>query len=163
MILAHPEKCVACHLCEGACSFQHEGAFQPAKSRIFVHDFGGRGLGTRYLYEEIDPRCDARPGQRGHLRLRPAHRHLRAHRRALHGHLQEPIVFHNSSANIYRKLLLDDGRIVGAVVIGRAEHVQDLGVVQAMIRRKTDVSRWRQMLHGERINYGMLAYESVRR
>ena len=39
MILAHPQKCVSCHLCEGACSFQHEGAFQPAKSRIHVHDF----------------------------------------------------------------------------------------------------------------------------
>jgi NAD(P)H-nitrite reductase large subunit len=75
----------------------------------------------------------------------------------------EPIVFHNPNANVYRKLLLDDGRIVGAVVIGRAEHVQDLGVVQAMIRRRTDVSRWRHMLHGERINYGMLAYESAKR
>ncbi len=52
---------------------------------------------------------------------------------------------------------------MGAVVIGRAEHVQDLGAVQAMIRRKAGISRWRQMLHDERINYGMLAYESVRR
>lgn len=52
---------------------------------------------------------------------------------------------------------------MGAVVIGRAEHVQDLGVVQAMTRRRTDVPRWRQMLHGERINYGMLAYESAGR
>lgn len=75
----------------------------------------------------------------------------------------EPIVFHNPNANVYRKLLLDGGRIVGAVVIGRAEHVQDLGVVQAMIRRRTDVSRWKHMLHGERINYGMLAYESAKR
>ncbi len=75
----------------------------------------------------------------------------------------ELIVFHNPGANIYRKLLLDGGRIVRTVVIGRAEHVQDLGVVQAMIRRKTDVSRWRHMLHGERINYGMLAYGSAKR
>jgi nitrite reductase (NADH) large subunit len=74
----------------------------------------------------------------------------------------EPIVFHNPPANIYRKLLLDGNRIVGAVVIGRAEHIQDLGVVQAMIRRKTDISRWRHMLHGERINYGMLAYETIK-
>jgi nitrite reductase (NADH) large subunit len=74
----------------------------------------------------------------------------------------EPIVFHNPPANIYRKLLLDGNRIVGAVVIGRAEHIQDLGVVQAMIRRKTDISRWKHMLHGERINYGMLAYETIK-
>jgi NAD(P)H-nitrite reductase large subunit len=75
----------------------------------------------------------------------------------------EPIVFHNAAANIYRKLLLDGNRIVGAVVIGRAEHIQDLGVVQAMIRRKTDISQWKHMLHGERINYGMLAYETIKR
>ena len=75
----------------------------------------------------------------------------------------EPIVFQNESANIYRKLLLDKGRIVGAVVIGRADHVQDLGVVQAMIRRKTDVTRWKHLMQGERINYGMLAYESIKK
>ena len=75
----------------------------------------------------------------------------------------EPIVFHNPAANIYRKLLLDGNRIVGAVVIGRAEHIQDLGVVQAMIRRKTDISKWKHMLGGERINYGMLAYETIKR
>ncbi len=39
MILTHPEKCIACHLCEGACSFKHEGGFQPSQSRIWVHDF----------------------------------------------------------------------------------------------------------------------------
>ncbi|HEV8574011.1 MAG TPA: FAD-dependent oxidoreductase, partial [Dehalococcoidia bacterium] len=75
----------------------------------------------------------------------------------------EPIVFHNAAANIYRKLLLDGNRIVGAVVIGRAEHIQDLGVVQAMIRRKTDISRWKNMLAGERINYGMLAYGTIKK
>ncbi len=75
----------------------------------------------------------------------------------------EPVVFQNPSANTYRKLLLDGGRIVGAVVIGNAQHVQDLGVVQAMIRRKTDVSRWRHMLASERINYGMLAYETIKK
>jgi nitrite reductase (NADH) large subunit len=75
----------------------------------------------------------------------------------------EPIVFRNDAANTYRKLLLDDGRIVGAVVIGHAAHVQDLGVVQAMIRRRTDVSRWRHLMQGERINYGMLAYETIKK
>ncbi len=75
----------------------------------------------------------------------------------------EAIIFHNPGANVYRKILLEDNHIVGAVVIGRAEHVQDLGVVQAMIRRRTDVGRWKHMLRGERINYGMLAYETVKR
>jgi NAD(P)H-nitrite reductase large subunit len=75
----------------------------------------------------------------------------------------EPIVFHNAAANIYRKLLLDGNRVVGAVVIGRAEHIQDLGVVQAMIRRRTDISKWKHVLGGERINYGMLAYETIKK
>ncbi len=52
---------------------------------------------------------------------------------------------------------------MGAVVIGRAGHVRDLGVVQAITRRKMHVPRRRQMLHGDRINYGMLAYESAGR
>lgn len=75
----------------------------------------------------------------------------------------EEITFHNPQTNVYRKLLLSDGRLMGAVVIGQAEHIQDLGVVQAMIRRRTDVSRWRHLMRGERINYGMIAYESVKR
>ncbi|MBI1885888.1 MAG: 4Fe-4S dicluster domain-containing protein [Chloroflexi bacterium] len=44
MILPHPEKCVACHLCEGACSFKHEGSFVPAKTRIWVYDFVDEGI-----------------------------------------------------------------------------------------------------------------------
>ncbi len=75
----------------------------------------------------------------------------------------EPLVFQNASANLYRKLLLADGRIAGAVVLGGPEHIQELGVVQAMIRRRSDVSRWRHLLRGEHINYAMLAYESVKR
>ncbi len=75
----------------------------------------------------------------------------------------EPIVFHNPAANIYRKLLLENGHLVGAVVIGRAEHMQDLGVVQALIRRKTDVSRFKHWMQGERINYGMIAFETVKK
>ena len=43
------------------------------------------------------------------------------------------------------------------------EQVRELGVVRAMIRRKADVPRCRQMLYGERSNYGMLAYESAGR
>jgi NAD(P)H-nitrite reductase large subunit len=75
----------------------------------------------------------------------------------------ESIVFHNPNANVYRKLLLDDDRIVGAVVVGRSDHVQDMGVVQAMIRRHTNMAPWKHMLGGERINYGMLAYETIKK
>ena len=75
----------------------------------------------------------------------------------------EPVIFENRAANTYRKMLPDGNRIVGAVVIGRADHAQDMGVVQAMIRRRTDVGRWKHMFQGERINYGMLAYETAKK
>ena len=75
----------------------------------------------------------------------------------------EPMVFHNPVINVYRKILLNgQGHIVGAVVIGRALDVQDLGVVQAMIRRRSDVSRWKHMLSAEKVNYGMMAYETLK-
>lgn len=41
-IIVHQEKCTACRECEVACSFEHEGRFVPALSRIKVND----------LYEE---------------------------------------------------------------------------------------------------------------
>ncbi|MBI1885886.1 MAG: NAD(P)/FAD-dependent oxidoreductase [Chloroflexi bacterium] len=75
----------------------------------------------------------------------------------------EAIVFHSPATNVYRKILIDrDNRMVGVVVIGRASDVQDLGVVQSMIRRKSDVSRWKHMLAGEKVNYGMMAFETLR-
>lgn len=38
-IIVHQEKCTACRDCELACSFSHEGVFNPALSRIHVNDF----------------------------------------------------------------------------------------------------------------------------
>ena len=38
-IVVHQERCTACRECEMACSFEHEGVFVPALSRIRVHDF----------------------------------------------------------------------------------------------------------------------------
>lgn len=38
-IIVHQEKCTACRECEVACSFAHEGLFNPALSRIRVNDF----------------------------------------------------------------------------------------------------------------------------
>src|SRR3989440_628730 len=38
-IIVHQERCTACRECEMACSFEHEGIFVSALSRIRVHDF----------------------------------------------------------------------------------------------------------------------------
>ncbi|MCZ6522953.1 MAG: 4Fe-4S dicluster domain-containing protein [Alphaproteobacteria bacterium] len=38
-LVIDPEKCTGCMQCEMACSFEHEGIFNPAKSRIKVFEF----------------------------------------------------------------------------------------------------------------------------
>ncbi len=38
-LLIDPDKCTSCLQCEMACSFEHEGTFNPAKSRIKVFEF----------------------------------------------------------------------------------------------------------------------------
>jgi len=39
-LLIDPQKCTSCLQCEMACSFEHEGVFNPARSRIKVFEFG---------------------------------------------------------------------------------------------------------------------------
>ena len=45
-LVIDPEKCTSCLQCEMACSFEHEGVFNPAKSRIKVFEFehGARAI-----------------------------------------------------------------------------------------------------------------------
>ena len=38
-LLIDPEKCTSCLQCEMACSFENEGIFNPAKSRIKIFEF----------------------------------------------------------------------------------------------------------------------------
>ena len=38
-LLIDPDKCTSCVQCEMACSFEHEGAFNPARSRIKIFEF----------------------------------------------------------------------------------------------------------------------------
>ncbi len=38
-LLIDPAKCTSCLQCELGCSFEHEGVFNPAKSRIKVFEF----------------------------------------------------------------------------------------------------------------------------
>ena len=38
-LLIDAEKCTSCLQCEMACSFEHEGTFNPAKSRIKIFEF----------------------------------------------------------------------------------------------------------------------------
>ncbi len=49
-----PAKCTACDQCELACSYQHEGAFNPAKSRIKVFVFQDEGRNIPYTCTQCD-------------------------------------------------------------------------------------------------------------
>lgn len=44
IVLVDPIKCTGCRVCELACSFQHEGTFQPSLSRIRVVKIEERGV-----------------------------------------------------------------------------------------------------------------------
>ena len=45
-LLIDPAKCTSCLQCEMACSFENEGVFNPAKSRIKIFEFehGARAI-----------------------------------------------------------------------------------------------------------------------
>ena len=47
-LLIDPAKCTSCLQCEMACSFEHEGVFNPAKSRIKVFEFEHGRLAIPY-------------------------------------------------------------------------------------------------------------------
>jgi Fe-S-cluster-containing hydrogenase component 2 len=47
-LLIDPQKCTGCVQCEMACSYENEGVFNPAKSRIKVFTFHDQGLFAPY-------------------------------------------------------------------------------------------------------------------
>ena len=49
-----PEKCTGCLQCELACSYENEGVFNPAKSRIKVFNFHDQGRMVPYTCTQCD-------------------------------------------------------------------------------------------------------------
>lgn len=49
-----PEKCTGCMQCELACSYEHEGAFNPAKSRIKVFNYVEEARNVPYTCTQCD-------------------------------------------------------------------------------------------------------------
>ncbi|MEJ2479794.1 MAG: 4Fe-4S dicluster domain-containing protein [Acidihalobacter sp.] len=49
-----PLKCTGCLQCEMACSYHHEGVFNPARSRIKVFDFHEEGRFAPYTCTQCD-------------------------------------------------------------------------------------------------------------
>ena len=53
-LLIDPQKCTSCLQCEMACSFEHEGAFNPAKSRIKIFEFEHGARAIPYTCTQCD-------------------------------------------------------------------------------------------------------------
>ena len=49
-----PSDCTGCHQCEMACSYHHEGVFNPSKSRIKVFAFQDEGRNVPYTCTQCD-------------------------------------------------------------------------------------------------------------
>ena len=53
-LVIYPDKCTGCLQCEMACSYEGEGIFNPAKSRIKVFDFHDQGRFVPYTCTQCD-------------------------------------------------------------------------------------------------------------
>ena len=53
-LLIDPKKCTSCLQCEMACSFEHEGVFNPAKSRIKIFEFEHGARAIPYTCTQCD-------------------------------------------------------------------------------------------------------------
>ena len=69
--------------------------------------------------------------------------------------------YRDPARGVYRKLAFRDGRLSGAVLIGALE---DVGLLQAMIRQQADLTRWKGSLAQAPLNLGkaLLSYGGVR-
>lgn len=53
-LLIQPDKCTSCLQCELACSFEHDGVFNPARSRIKVFEFEHGATAIPYTCTQCD-------------------------------------------------------------------------------------------------------------
>ncbi len=61
----------------------------------------------------------------------------------------DPITIHNPDGSIYRRLLLTDDRITGAIFVGQANDLgmlTDVGMVKGMIQTQTNLGEWKEFL-----------------
>jgi anaerobic carbon-monoxide dehydrogenase iron sulfur subunit len=52
VLMIHPDKCTGCRNCELACSFQHEGAFRPAATRVHAYSWEREGISVPMMCQQ---------------------------------------------------------------------------------------------------------------
>ena len=65
----------------------------------------------------------------------------------------EFLTYRHPSGMIYRKLVLQRGKIVGAILLGKAD---DAGIISSLVRRKEDIANLKQIIVGEPFNFGKI-------
>ncbi len=69
------------------------------------------------------------------------------------GDQYEELVKENIEKTIYKKIVLKQNRIVGAIFLGAIENI---GVVGALIKKRADISRFKDLLLEDYFDYGKI-------
>lgn len=68
----------------------------------------------------------------------------------------EILKYYNEKRGIYRKVLLEGNRIVGAILLGA---FQDVGIIQNLITKRIDVSHRKNELASNPVSWGMILHD----
>ncbi|MBI3090462.1 MAG: NAD(P)/FAD-dependent oxidoreductase [Candidatus Tectomicrobia bacterium] len=68
--------------------------------------------------------------------------------------------FTSANGDVYRKIALRDGCLVGMIAAGGPEEARSMGVVQQLIRRRLEIHRWKEALLRNPGIYGRICQES---
>jgi NAD(P)H-nitrite reductase large subunit len=67
----------------------------------------------------------------------------------------EELTYSNEEEEVYRKLIFNGSRLVGAVLLGS---IEDAGVIRNLIAAGLDVSPWKERLVKAPVNFGGILY-----
>lgn len=72
----------------------------------------------------------------------------------------EELEYADDRREVYRKFLLDDNRIAGAILLNT---VMDAGIIRNLIENKTDITPWKDRLPRSLLNVGTELFSMISR
>jgi nitrite reductase (NADH) large subunit len=73
------------------------------------------------------------------------------------GNLEE-LKYADDKREIYRKFLLADNRIVGAILLNK---IGDAGIVRSLIKNRTDITPWKERMAKAQLNFGTELFSMI--